>query len=589
MFWLVLLLINFVCFLPYYLLNVRAQPNPFAFLFEKRLRHRQLKNLIFSKLGFSDPFRINFEFTAVLLLLLLFDAPLGVTVFASALVLLFTQIYIIYLSVMLFVFSRTPAFFSDISLIKTGFLLFRRHTITISIGLLILIVGLAYLAYIASTWLVEAYQHNSLLSVAVLIFVVVIGVLDFKKQKELTLFNWKRHKYKDLHWRNVFSTTLHIARNLIFCKQYQHIFRQNKTAFAQKNYFSDVKLSTQPNIIFICIESYGAKVYKDLSLTNKIDDLLNEYRRKLVNAKYHLCSNFSTAPIYSGGSWLSYSSFMYGIKIENIQLYETLFESVNNFGAYESIFHFLHRNDYQNVLSCPMGGVDNKDVDWGSINRCFQSDYVIDWETLDFVGKKLPFFGLKKRFCAPDQYVINHAYDYAKQNCERPFSLFYCTMNSHIPWISPTEIAPDWRSVNSPDYKAKVTTDEHKSNTDKYMASIRYQLASVFDFALQNESDDLVIVVFGDHQPPLIAIPRMGLETPVHIISKSKVFRDTFMQHGFINRLRLNGHKESINHEGFMSIFASACNRAFGEDKTLSLPILPQGANLMPDEQGEQK
>lgn len=587
-FWLGFVGVNIVCFLPYYLINVRQQSNPFAFLTEKRARHRSLKQLVFSKLEFSDPFRINVEFSLALLILLLLSPPIAITLTVSTAILLLSQVYIIYLSVMLFVFSRTPAFLSDLSLINTGIVVFKHRAIILIACVIGFICLLGFVAYEVNNWLIYQYYEVNyrgkyVITLTVALVILAFSLLDWKtqkKQKKIGRINWRTHRYKDLHWRNAFSTSLHIVRNLMFCQKYKPILQQSKAAFRDKNVFANLKLKQQPNFVFICIESYGARVYKDPKLAVYLESTLHKYDEAFKNAGIHMCSHFSTSPIFSGGSWLSYSTFMYGTKIENIQLHETLFSSTNNFDEYESIFHLLRRNNYHNVLSCPMGGVEDKDIDWHSINRCFKADDIVDWRTLNFEGNKLPFFGLQRRFCAPDQYVINHGYERAKSQTEKPVCMFYCTMNSHIPWISPTAIVEDWRVLNAQGYKTEITTDLYESNHDKYLASIDYQLASVFDFALKNKDDDLVLVVFGDHQPPLIAIPRMGLETPVHVISKNTDFVNAFKTYGFTEKMSLRGHKGNIKHEGFMSLFGNACSVAFGEDTSLSFDILPDGINL---------
>lgn len=582
-----LLLVNIISFFPLYLINTRQQPNAFAFLYEKRLRHRDLKELTFSKLEFSDPFRIHLEFSVVVLVLVSLGLPNDIVAWVSTAVLLISWVYLIYLAIMLFVFSRTPAFFSDYSLIKTGFVVFKSRAILLTLSIIVVVIALGGAAMSLNTWLIEQYQGTWFINILLLGGIIFLSLGDRKKQK-LSLFDWKRSKYKDLHWRNSFSTALHIYRNFVFCQKYKPILLMSEQDFEETNAFKSLELKQKPNFVFLCIESYGARIYKDPKLAVHLEPVFESYKDKLVNADFHISSSFSTAPIYSGGSWLSYCTFMYGTKIENTSLYETMFEASGNFSVYESIFHVLHRNGYQNILSSPMGGVDDKDINWDSITRCFRSDHIVNWEKLNFNGNALPFFGLKKRFCAPDQYVINHAYEHAKEQTEGPFSVFYCTMNSHIPWISPMHVEEDWKSLNSPSKKVEISTDKFSSNHDKYIASIKYQLECVLDFAVRNQDDNLVLVVFGDHQPPLISIPRMGLETPVHVISKHKEFVEYFHEHGFKRGINLRGHKSNIKHEGFMSLLANACGKMFTPEP-ISFPVMPEGVHLIqPDPVDEQ-
>ena len=74
MFYAVLALINVVCFLPLYLLNFRDSPNPFEFLFpsDKSVGLSGLR-LMYARSEFTDPFRVNYDFTVLVLLVAAFD------------------------------------------------------------------------------------------------------------------------------------------------------------------------------------------------------------------------------------------------------------------------------------------------------------------------------------------------------------------------------------------------------------------------------------------------------------------------------------------------------------------------------------
>lgn len=274
---------------------------------------------------------------------------------------------------------------------------------------------------------------------------------------------------------------------------------------------------------------------------------------------------------------------MYGVRIDNIRLYEILFSYGTSFKHYESIFHLLKKNDYYNALLCPMGGVNTRDIDWSSINRLFQSDVNIDCTSIDYKGQTTPFFGTKDRYCLPDQYSLNFTYDKLRKECATPFSLFFCTMNSHIPYQSPLQTAKNWKDLNSPEFKYETTTDNNAKIKQRYLASIKYQLETAFDFILGNKDDDLVVVMFGDHQPPLITNEKFGLETPVHVISKQTRFNDVFESNGFVSGFDLAEQHTFLKHEGFMSVFANAYQQAYGQDPKVHFPILPDGNDMFKD------
>jgi hypothetical protein len=87
----------------------------------------------------------------------------------------------------------------------------------------------------------------------------------------------------------------------------------------------------------------------------------------------------------------------------------------------------------------------------------------------------------------------------------------------------------------------------------------------VFRFVLERADEDVVFVVFGDHQPPMITEKRMGKQTPVHVIARNRELIDTFLEQGFAARLDLTGEEpRGIKHHGFLSLFMKGMQTAYG-------------------------
>ena len=135
------------------------------------------------------------------------------------------------------------------------------------------------------------------------------------------------------------------------------------------------------------------------------------------------------------------------------------------FGVYESLFHVLKRNGYQNVLLCPLGGVDVRIVDWGQIDRCFQSDLDITFDSMGYRGPFVNYFGEVRLFSPLDQYSLSYAYDRALRERPGPFSLFFCTLNSHYPWHAVGEVVADWRSLDNPSAPLHACAGDRRSVT----------------------------------------------------------------------------------------------------------------------------
>ncbi len=546
-----LALINVACFLPLYLLNLREAPNPFEFLTATDRSASQRIKCVYSKVDFTDPFRINFDFTSVVLLAVATGVESQWVVGGAAALLAFGFVGILYASVIQSIFKRPPTLAADLSLLRAGMKLAHRRLYALSSVVLGLLAGILLAAYLATSLLFSLELPDGRLAL-----VVVLLLLP------LCLYHCRDYTYRLFLARTVYSPLLHLARNVEYGKRLDLVLAKDAAHFERFNHFKRVTLAQRPTIVVICVESYGSAVYRDREHNSAVADVVAEYEQRLRGSGYRFASTYSDPPIFAGGSWLSYASLTYGIEFADMQLFDALFATDGPFGVYESLFHVLKRNGYRNVLLCPLGGVAVRHVDWGQVDRCFQSDLDITFDSLGYRGPLVNFFGLTGVYAPLDQYSLSYAYDHAARGGPEPFSLFFCTLNSHYPWRAVGEVVADWRSLDDP--SAPLHTC--RGNTaERYRAAIRYQLEYVLRFVLERAADDAVFVVFGDHQPPMITERRMGKQTPVHVIARNQKLIDVFLEHGFAARLDLTGAEPlPFRHHGFLSLFMKGMQAAYG-------------------------
>lgn len=568
-FYLLLALINIACFLPMYVLNIREQPNPFVFLKDARIFSVAMIKRLYARRRYTDPFRINFDYTFLVLALSHFEnAPQWVPISLS-LVLAFGFIEILYSTIMHLVFRRAPSIFSDISLLRTGWSVAHKHRYVIMVAAIVLFVVVFGLAGIVTQYLDSiAPVPNNL---ALLFAAILIGPC---------LYHWRSFLYSDFIWRVTYSPVLHLYRNFQFSIRTRGIVNQSSEYFDGLNDFKAVKFKGRPNIVIVCIESYGSIVFNDVALHSVIANSVAGFGGRLESKGCRIASNFSEAPIFAGGSWLSYSSLTYGMLFDDAYVHEGLFDNNSSFGSYESLFHILERNGYSNNLLCPLGGVASRYVNWESLDRCFRPRRKFDFDSLSYKGNTNSFFMPNDLYAAPDQYALNYAYESIKTSDCSPFSLFFCTLNSHYPWTSPQDIVEDWRQLNEK-ANSPPKPDEHNDVRTAYALSIKYQLEFILKFVADNSEDELLVIAFGDHQPPVIASEAMGKHTPIHVFSRDAKLVDEFFKNGFAPTLDLREEQvEPIRHEGFLSLLMAAMNATYGEDPSLKIKYRKNGVSL---------
>jgi len=562
--------LNIACFLPLYFLNIRDQANPFRFLIANPRSLRRLIKIPYLKFPFTDPFRINFDYTFIVLIAAALQLNSNSVSLFAAVIWTFGIVEIAYSSVMQIIFKRPPSLQSDLLLAKSGLSIVHHNRWLYLAGIAVTSLTLLIFSFLATSYLLRRSPVDWKVSVTLAICLAVPA-----------LYHLRLIRYPHFLFRTVYSPIMGIYKNTRYGSTSRSVRTLERSHFEALNAFRNVVLATKPDFITICIESYGSFVFKNDEIHDAIQGVVHEYSQKLADSGLHVASNFSESPIFAGGSWLSYVSFTYGIRVHDLQLYDALFYGNHAFPAYESLFHVLKRNGYQSTLLCPLGGFEPALINWDSISKCFLSDRNYDWDSLHFAGQSYPFLENGNAFSPPDQYSLNFAYEDIVRSGNRPFSLFFCTLNSHYPWASPTLAVDNWRVLNKQDDISPATTDQKSDLLTKYKLAIRYQLDYILRFATEHASENLVITLFGDHQAPFITPESFGRETPVHVISSSKTVTAELCKHGFVPGLDLSEHQAvGIRHESFLSLFMGAVNRAFGQDRHQQIEVKEFGADI---------
>jgi hypothetical protein len=565
-FWLSLLGVNILIFLPGYFLNLRNEPNPFDFIFNRTKSAKDFIRNTYAR-DSSDPFRVLLEYSVAMLVIKMMGYNGLWTVAFLAIIALSGFLTHIYVAVMVYVFNRPPVIQSDLEFLKVGLTIAYKIRVLIFIGFGLLVGLLFYLFFHTSTFLLSLDAALWQMILALIVFIC------------LGLFHVRGYGYASFHHRVFYSFIIHMIRNYLNGNQYKSLLEKDKTFFEQFNIYTDLELDQKPNVVIFSIESYGSIVFKDEELKKSIDPILEKYKEQLSNKGFLIQSSLSNPPQFGGGSWLSYTSFLFGMKVDDMNQYNMLFKSNSAFRYYQSLLTFLKSKGYKNYLLCPLGGGYNDKVDWDIVKMNFDADEFLNWERINYQGKKYQY--LKMGYGPADQYSIYKADEIIEQASAEPYSLFFSTLNSHIPFDSPEKMVEDWRVLNTPN---DIEAEGEHLNSDlfsRYKKAINYQLSFILDYIVQKDEENTIYILFGDHQPPFITKKEMGISTPIHIISRNKEFLEVFENVSFSAGFYPERMDDSsFKHEGFYSLFMKAFNYAFGKEKNKELPFMSNGIQL---------
>lgn len=269
------------------------------------------------------------------------------------------------------------------------------------------------------------------------------------------------------------------------------------------------------DVVFAVVESYGRSALEDPGQAALVDPALTEGARQLAEAGFAARSGFLTSSTYGGGSWLAHASFQAGLWIDNQQRYRQLVS-----GDRLTLTRAFKKAGWQTVGIEP-----GNDRAWPEA-AFYGYDTVYDSRNLGYRG---PPFGWSSM---PDQFALA-AFQrnvYGRPD-RRPLMAEVSLTSSHTPW-TPTPRLIEWDAVGDGSvYASMAEAGEGQSPPRRsrnrvradYATSIAYSLSSLFSWVHRYADDDLVLVVFGDHQAsPKVSGQGADHDVPISIVARDK-------------------------------------------------------------------
>jgi hypothetical protein len=283
---------------------------------------------------------------------------------------------------------------------------------------------------------------------------------------------------------------------------------------AFKNVPADQRLAglAGHDVVIGVVESYGRSALEKPNMASIVDPALDTATKQLTAAGFAAKSGFLTSSTYGGGSWLAHGSFQSGLWINNQSRYQQLIS-----GNRLTLTQAFHQGGWNTV------GVEPGNTRAWPEAGFYGYNQVYDSRNLGYAG---PQFGWSTM---PDQYTLKAFQDnvYAKKT--GPLEAEITMTSSHEPW-TPIPQLVDWNSIgNGALYGPQALKGENRktlwSNPSatqaQYAKSIGYSVDSLISWATTYGDKNLVLVMFGDHQPiPLVSGQGSSHDVPITIIAK---------------------------------------------------------------------
>jgi hypothetical protein len=339
--------------------------------------------------------------------------------------------------------------------------------------------------------------------------------------------------------------------------------------------FTQFSFSETPDIFFIFLESYGSVVYKRPHFTSPYLEMLQALEKSLADGGWSAVSTLSEAPTWGGGSWMSYTTALFGVLVDQQSEYDVLKKKYSVL-EYPNIGRYFSSQGYDYVWVVSI----NRQLSKKS-EKIDQKFYGADrWITFDSLNYKGPLFGWGPSI--PDQFTFGFIRELVFQQ-EQPTFLVYLTQNSHYPWTPLPPVLDDWRELQSLNMQDSGLSEAQKEglslgeSRQNYLQAVENTLDSLEQFITSIEKENSIIVLIGDHQPPAVSRHEDGYGTMVHIISQDVDFLASFHKYGFVDGLVLENLEPTIRHEGLYSLFVRNFLARYGADPGILPPYLPNG------------
>ena len=552
--WVLFLTINALLFLP------RSFVSRMGMLeeFQSRVSPFRYLTFFFSRES-DDIFRISMELILLLWLSVIFTWSFKRTKLVFGWTYVFFMIYMIYDASFKKLYHFKPILANDVTLIKYGVeIIWSDRPLLLLVGLLGL-VGLVWVVFRLVGFLVLQFRilriHRTW-GFGILSILCLISL--YRLHFHPLLFEDKRHLpiVEQASFNVVtFSVMRNVTQSLALQKKVSEF---DITSLSKKNsHLNTLNIREKPNIFLVFVESYGKVLYDHEGISSPYLQGLTQFEDRLREKEVRAFSRFSVSPVSGGGSWLAYTSMLYGADLATQGLYQKLVND-EKFREVPNFLKWLRNQGYKSIFLSPLA-TSKRVPDYGIYGEFYGVDEWVKPKVFEgFEGTRYGWGSIP-----PDQYLFHYTKEHFFET-ERPNVLFFLTKNSHSPFKSPARAVENWQILEQRTEPDQAAYFSDNPTADDYLKSVYYELDYLTRFAGQMNENDLLILV-GDHQPPVITKPTDGSETMIHLLSKNQELVESFEEYGFTEGLRCQTSAQPFSHKDILWPLVTAITTAYGE------------------------
>jgi len=299
------------------------------------------------------------------------------------------------------------------------------------------------------------------------------------------------------------------------------------------------------NVLLVFIESYGSITLTDPALAEALNPVRARFGENAGRAGYHVYSGLLNSPITGGGSWMAHATMTTGVRVDTQPFYDVLLTS-----EAPTLGRYLRERGYRTVVAMP-----RIQQPWPE-GAFFSFDTVLNDAAFGYAGMRFSWETI------PDQFVLEKVHAREIARAERPLFIQYVLASSHLPFDSAPPVIEDasnlgdGRIYDTIGFEEYVPPAQVFDNQKGYIGTIRYVLEALGNYLRKRLDDDSLVIVLGDHQPPLT--PAIGVRNkavPIHVLSRDPELLEPFRRAGYAAGMTPPGTATDTGMESFLGWF----------------------------------
>jgi phosphatidylglycerophosphate synthase len=277
------------------------------------------------------------------------------------------------------------------------------------------------------------------------------------------------------------------------------------------------------DVVIAFVESYGRDAIEERAFASGIGAVLDAGTRRLAAAGFSSRSAFLTSSTTGGLSWLAHSTFLSGLWIDSPQRYRSLLSRDRL-----TLTSAFRRAGWRTVAVVPGTTRDWPEAAFYGYDRVY---------AFGDVGYRGPDHGWPT---VPDEYTLAAFERLEHARPDRPPLMAEIVLgSSHAPWQFIPEIV-SWADVGDGSVFDTMPAAAAPPNDlwaegptrlrPEYQRAIEYSLNCLVSYVETYGNDDLVLVLLGDHQPPVITRRGASHDVPIAVVTRDRAVLDRIRQ-----------------------------------------------------------